>query len=182
VTGAAAETHAAAQERALREAAAILKANPAELPARVAALVEDRRRLERELGEARRQLARGGPAAESDVRDVSGIKLAARAVGELPAKELRVLAEDMRREIGSGVVALISSQDGKASIVVAVTDDLAGRVSAVDLVQRGAAALGGTGGGGRPTIAQAGGPDPSRAGEALTAIEGAIAERVGAAA
>ncbi|HWK43290.1 MAG TPA: alanine--tRNA ligase [Stellaceae bacterium] len=179
VTGAAAESHAATQERLLREAAALLKSNPAELPTRIAALVEERKRLERELGDARRLLARGGNGATTEVREVAGIKFDARSVGELPAKELRTLAEDMRREIGSGIIALVSSQEGKASLVVAVTDDLVSRIGAVELVQAGAAALGGAGGGGRPTIAQAGGPDAARAADALSTIERTLTERLG---
>ena len=89
------------------------------------------------------------------------------------------MADDLKQRVGSGVVALVAvapdDEGGKASIVVGVTDDLAGRLSAVDLVRVGSQAVGGKGGGGRPDMAQAGGPDGARAGEALAAIEQALA-------
>jgi alanyl-tRNA synthetase len=178
LTGAAAEAYVDREEALLHDAAAALKASPAELPARVASLIEERRKLERELADARRALASGGggggksaPAA----KDVNGIKFAGRAVADLPAKELKSLADEMKREIGSGVVALVTTAEGKASLVVGVTEDLTQRFSAVDLVKLGAAALGGKGGGGRPDMAQAGGPDTGAADAALRAVERGIA-------
>ncbi|TVR98029.1 MAG: alanine--tRNA ligase [Rhodospirillales bacterium] len=175
VTGAAAERHVAEEESTLREVAAILRAAPAEVPQRVAALVEERRRLERELSEARRALATGGGAGTATaVRTVRGIAFAARALRDVPAKDLKGLADDLKNQVGSGVVAVVSAVEGKASLVVGVTPDLTGRLSAVDLVRAGAAALGGKGGGGRPDMAQAGGPAADNAEAALDAIEKTI--------
>ena len=127
------------------------------MPERVAALMEDRRRLERQVTELQKKLATGGGAAE--VEEVAGVKLAARNLGEVPARDLKGIAEAIGKQIGSGVVALVSTADGKASIVVGVSPELTGRFSAVDLVRAASAAVGGKGGGGRPDMAQAGGPD-----------------------
>ncbi|MGF1641716.1 MAG: DHHA1 domain-containing protein, partial [Rhodospirillales bacterium] len=174
VTGAAAEAHVAAEEAALREAAGLLRTAPAELPARVAALLEERRKLERELSEARRALATGGGGAKA-VKEIGGIRFSPRLLDGVPAKDLKSLADDVKKQLGSGVVALVSAADGRASLVVGVTEDLTARISAVDLVRIGAAALGGKGGGGRPDMAQAGGPDAARAQAAVDAIENALA-------
>jgi alanyl-tRNA synthetase len=177
LTGAGAQAYLAEQDRVLQETAALLKAAPAEVPARVTALMEERRRLERELAETRRKLATGGGAASGggDVKQVNGLKFAPRLLDGMPAKDLKGLADDLKKQLGSGVIALVSVADGKASLVVGVTDDLTGRISAVDLVRAGSAAVGGKGGGGRPDMAQAGGPDGGKAAEALTAIEAALA-------
>jgi alanyl-tRNA synthetase len=178
LTGAAAETYIAAEEEWLRQAAAAFRVAPAELPVRVASLIEDRRRLERELTEARRAAATGGAAASRETaRKVAGITFAGRTLDNVPAKELKGMADDLKRDIGSGVVALVGRADGKASLVVGVTDDLAGRFNAVDLVRLGAAALGGKGGGGRPDMAQAGGPDADQADAAIAAIERGLAAK-----
>ena len=183
LTGAAAEAYVEAEEDLLRQAAAAAKATPSELPARVLSLIEERKRLERELSDARRLLAAGGGgAAPSAAKDLGGVKFSGRAINNLPAKELKSLADDMKRDIGSGIVAVVASADGKASIVVGVTNDLTPRFNAVDLVRIGAEALGGKGGGGRPDMAQAGGPDPSRASAALEAIERSVAQKAQAAA
>ncbi len=184
ITGAAAETYVAVEEKLLRAAADAIKASPAELPARLAALLDERKRLERELSDARRAAALGGggrQAADGAAKDVSGVKFAARALDNVPAKELKSLADDLKKELGSGVVALVAREEGKASIVVGVTSDLTARFDAVELVRLGAAALGGKGGGGRPEMAQAGGPDPSQAEAALAAVERALAEKAKAA-
>jgi alanyl-tRNA synthetase len=184
VTGAAAESYVADEEKLLREAADAIKAAPAELPARLAALLDERKRLERELSDARRAAALGGggrQAADGAAKDISGVKFAARALDNVPAKELKSLADDLKKELGSGVVALVAREEGKASIVVGVTPDLTARFDAVELVRLGAAALGGKGGGGRPDMAQAGGPDPSQAEAALAAVERALAEKAKAA-
>ncbi len=182
LTGAVAEAHIEEEEGLLREAAAIVRAAPAELPGRVMSLLEERKRLERELSEARRLIATGGGGATAAApRDVGGIRFAGRALDNVPAKELKALADDLKREVGSGVVALVARADGKASIVVGVTDDLIARFNAVDLVRIGAEALGGKGGGGRPDMAQAGGPDTERAEDALAAIERSIAAKAQAA-
>jgi len=164
-------------ERSLLEAASILKAQPGDVPDRVQALLEDRRKLERDLAEARRQMATGGgSSAQSETKDVAGIAFAPKLLDGVPAKELKSLADDLKTRIGSGVVAVVSNTDGKASLVVGVTDDLTGRISAIDLVRSGSAAVGGKGGGGRPDMAQAGGPDGAGGQAALDAIEAAIAE------
>jgi alanyl-tRNA synthetase len=171
--GEAALRHVAAAERMLSEAAAVLKAQPSELPARVAALLEDKRRLERELSEARRQLATGGAA--SGIEEVNGLRLAARDLGETPARDLKALADAILKGGTADVVALVSRADGKASIVVALADTAKGRADAVALVRAASEAVGGKGGGGRPDMAQAGGPDAARVGDALAAIRAALA-------
>ena len=178
VTGAAAEAYVEQEEALLREAAEALRATRSDLPARVLSLIDERKRLERELSEARRLIASGGVGAQKPAaKDVGGIKFAGRAVENVPAKELKSLADDMKKEIGSGVVALVASAEGKASLVVGVTEDLTQRFNAVELVRAGAEALGGKGGGGRPDMAQAGGPDAGKAEAALTAVERAIAAK-----
>jgi len=176
VTGAAAQAFVAEEGAALREVAGLLKTGPTEVPGRVAALLEERRRLERELADARRALATGGGAKGTQIKDVGGIRYSPRLVDGVPAKDLKSLADDLKKEVGSGVVALVSTAEGKASLVVGVTEDLTGRISAVDLVRVGSAALGGKGGGGRPDMAQAGGPDGAKAQAAIDAIEQALAE------
>jgi alanyl-tRNA synthetase len=174
LTGPGAEAYVAEQERLIGEAAATLRVQPGELPQRVASLVEERKRLERELMEARKRLATGGSAEESGVKDVGGIKLATRLLDGVPAKELKGMADVLKQQIGSGVVALVARSDDRASLVVGVTADLTQRFNAVDLAQLGSRALGGQGGGGRPDMAQSGGPDSSCAQAALSAIEQAI--------
>jgi alanyl-tRNA synthetase len=162
------------QAELAREAAAALKISPAELPARVTQLSDERRRLERELADAKKSLALAGPvrSGEADgAKEISGIKAILRLVEGVSAKDLKGLADDAKSKVGSGVVAFVAVADGKASLVVGVTDDLTTRISAVDLVRLGSEALGGKGGGGRPDMAQAGGPDGARAAEALAAIE-----------
>jgi alanyl-tRNA synthetase len=182
LTGPAAEAYVADEEKTLRAAAAALKVAPAELPDRLGALLEERKKLERELTEARKAVARGGGgAAAPAAKEVNGIKYAARALEGVPAKDLKSMADELKKQIGSGVVAVVSSAEGKASLVVGVTADLTGKYDAVQLVRVGAEALGGKGGGGRPDMAQAGGPDASRAEAALAAIEAAIAAKAEAA-
>ena len=172
VTGAAAVALGAEAERRLAEAAVLLRASPAEVPARVAALVEDRRRLERQVAELQPKLATGELSAE--VEEIAGVKLDARNLGAVPARDLKGLADTIGKQLGSGVVALVSTAEGKASIVVGVSPDLSTRFSAVDLVRAASAAVGGKGGGGRPDLAQAGGPEGSRAEEALAAVRAAL--------
>ena len=172
VTGAAAEAVVAEMQHRLHEAAGALRASPAEVPARIDALQQENRRLERQVSELQRKLATGG--GEAAVEEVNGVKLAARNLGEVPARELKGLAETIGKQLGSGVVTLVSTADGKASIVVAVTPDLTKRFSAVELVRAASAAVGGKGGGGRPDMAQAGGPDGARAAEALAAVRSAL--------
>jgi alanyl-tRNA synthetase len=166
------------QAELARQAAAALKISPMDLPLRVAQLAEERRKLERELAEAKRALALAGPArgeGEAPVKKIAGIQTTMRLVEGVPAKELKSLVDETKARLGSGVVVLVGTDDGKASIVVGVTPDLTGHVSAIDLVRVGAEALGGKGGGGRPDMAQAGGPDAARAPEALAKIEQRLA-------
>jgi alanyl-tRNA synthetase len=172
VTGGAAEAVVDDMQRRVNEAAGALRAPPAEVPARIEAIQAENRRLERQVAELQKKLATGGGGAE--VETVAGVKLAARHLGDVPARELKGLADAIGKQLGSGVVALVSSADGKASVVVAVSADLTGRFNAVELVRVAAAAVGGKGGGGRPDMAQAGGPDGSRAEEALAAVRGAM--------
>ncbi len=183
VTGAAAEHYVAEQQKLLAEAAAALRALPQDLPVRIAALVDDRKKLERDLTEARKQAATGGAGGggAAAAKDVNGIRLASRVMDGVPAKELKGMADALKKQLGSGVVVLIATEDGKASLVVGVTEDLTAKVSAVDLVKAGSAALGGQGGGGRPDLAQAGGPNAASANEAIAAIEAAIRNRTKAA-
>ncbi len=175
LTGAAAEAYVAEKVRTLEEAAAALKASPADLPARISALLDERKRLERDLADARRALARGGgQAAGPAAKQVNGVTFAARRLDGVPAKDLKSMADDLKRQIGSGVVALATVTEGKASLVVGVTDDLTDSYDAVELVRAGSAALGGKGGGGRPDMALAGGPEGAKAEAALAAIEEAL--------
>ncbi|HLJ06079.1 MAG TPA: alanine--tRNA ligase [Acetobacteraceae bacterium] len=173
VTGAYAEAVVAETQHRLNDIAGALRASPAEAPERVAATQDTVRRLERQVAELQRKLATGGSAAE--IENVNGVKLAARNLGEVPARDLKGLADAIGKQLGTGVVALVSTAEGKASIVVGVSQDLTGRFNAVELVRAASAAVGGKGGGGRPDMAQAGGPDGGRAEEALAAVRGALA-------
>jgi len=146
------------------------------VPGRIEGLLDERRKMEKEITELRRQLATGGGGggSDADIKEINGTKFLGKILDNVPAKDLKSLADDFKGQLGSGVVALISVNEGKASLVVGVTDDLTGERSAVDLVKAGSAAVGGKGGGGRPDMAQAGGPDGGKAEAALTAIEEAI--------
>ncbi|MEM5582086.1 alanine--tRNA ligase [Roseibium sp. AS2] len=177
LTGAEARAYLDAQDKRMREVAAILKTSSDDVPSRVAQLIEERRKLERDLADARKKLAMGGGGGEGEaVRDAGGFKLMARTVEGINPKDLKGMADEAKGQLGSGVVVLISvAEEGKAAIVTAVTADLTEKVSAVDLVRIGSEALGGRGGGGRPDMAQAGGPDGSKAEEAVAAIEGHLA-------
>jgi alanyl-tRNA synthetase len=180
LTGAAAETHLAHEEDLLRQSAAVLHTSPDDIPARLARLVEEHRRLERELADARRAIAGGGgKAAGPSAKQIDGVALDARIVEDVPGRDLRSLADDLKRRIGSGIVAVVSRADGKGAIVVGVTPDLTDRFDAVELVRIGAEALGGKGGGGRADMAQAGGPDGARAEAALAAVEQAVVSKTG---
>ncbi|MBI3707988.1 MAG: alanine--tRNA ligase [Proteobacteria bacterium] len=182
LTGDAARTYLVQQEDLLQQAATALKAQPADVPARVASLIDERRKLERELAEARRALAAGGGAGSGPVaKDVGGIKVAGRKLTNVAVKDLKPLADDLKGKIGSGWVVLVAVDGDKASIVVSSTADRPGGLSAVDLVRIGVEKLGGKGGGGRPDMAQGGGPDASQADAAIAAIEAEIAARARAA-
>ncbi len=176
LTGEAARQWLGARDEKLRETAATLKATPDEVPARVAQLVEDRRRLERELAEAKKILALSGAAgggtaaAPAGPEQAGDIAFLGQVIDGLEAKALRSTIDDARQRVPSGVVALVAVNDGRASVAVGVSPDLVGRVSAVDLVKAAVATLGGQGGGGRPDMAQGGGPDGSKAADAIAAI------------
>jgi alanyl-tRNA synthetase len=137
-------------------------------------LLEERKKVEAEVAQLRKQIALGGGAsgaAEDDVKTIAGVSYISKVLEGFPPRDLKPMADEMKARIGSGVIALIATNEGKASIVVGVTDDLTDRISAVDLVRVGAEALGGKGGGGRPDMAQAGGPDCGAANDAAIAIE-----------
>ncbi|WP_416908828.1 MAG: alanine--tRNA ligase [Polymorphobacter sp.] len=180
LTGEAARLALAEQEARLKTAAAALKVRPDEVPARVEALVSERKRLERELADAKKALAMAGPASGGDAagsapESIGGVNFLGQIVEGLEAKSLRGMIDEAKGRLGSGVAVMIALNEGRASVAVGVTDDLAGSRSAVDLVRIASAALGGQGGGGRPDFAQAGGPDGSKASEALAAIRAALA-------
>lgn len=177
LTGVEARTYLDTQDKRLREVAGILKVGTGDVPSRVAQLVEERRKLEKELADARKKLAMGGGAdGGTPVKDAGSFKLMARTVEGINPKDLKGMADEAKTQLGSGVVVLINvAEDGKAAIVTAVTKDLTEKVSAVDLVRIGSEALGGRGGGGRPDMAQAGGPDGSKADSAVSAIEAHLA-------
>jgi alanyl-tRNA synthetase len=181
LTGEAARMWLGGREAKLREAAATLKSSPDEVPARIAALVEERKRLERELADAKKALAMGGGAKSEAAapEQVNGHNFIGQVVEGFDPKGLRAALDGMKKRLGSGVGALVAVNDGRASVAVGVTDDLAAQVSAVELVKVAVAALGGQGGGGRPDMAQGGGPDGSKASEALQAIRDAL-EKVAA--
>ncbi|MGN6155335.1 MAG: alanine--tRNA ligase, partial [Sphingomicrobium sp.] len=176
LTGEAARRWLSDREAKLREAAGTLKSSPDEVPARIAALVEERKRLERELADAKKALAMGGggksegPAAEQ----INGHAFLGQVVEGFEAKGLRAAVDEMKKKLGSGIAALIAVNDGRASVAVGVTDDLAAQVSAVELVKAAVTALGGQGGGGRPDMAQGGGPDGDKAADALQAVKDAL--------
>lgn len=165
------------QEEQLRAVAAALKVAPKEALARVEGLIEERKQLERQLTEARQKLAMGGgtDGGSPEVEEINGVKFSGRVVEGLPPKELRGLVDQTKKQIGSGVAVVIGvTDDGKAGIAVGVTDDLTDRLSAVDFVRAGSEALGGKGGGGRPDMAQAGGPDGSKADAAIDAVRAVL--------
>jgi alanyl-tRNA synthetase len=178
LTGEAARLWLNAREERLREAAASLKASPDEVPARVAALIEERRRLERELADARKALALGGgvKADAAGPEQVGGHGFLGQVVEGLDPKGLRGAVDDLKTRVGSGVAVLVAVNDGRASVAVGVTDDLTGRRNAVELVKLAVAALGGQGGGGRPDMAQGGGPDGAKAADAVAAVRDALSE------
>ena len=165
------------QAEIAREAASAIKTPIGELPARVTQLSEERRKLERDLAEAKKQLALAGPAKGGDDSEtVAGVKAVLRLVEGVSPKDLKSLADGAKSQVGSGVVAFVAAADGKVSIVAGVTDDLTARISAVDLVRVAAEALGGKGGGGRPDMAQAGGPDNGNPQASLDAIRKKLGE------
>jgi alanyl-tRNA synthetase len=183
VTAEGARGYLGQQDARVKELAGVLRTRPEEIVDRVRHLVESQRQLERQLADAKRAIALGGGGAAADgtaptqaIRTVGKVKLLARSVQGLNPKDLRGLIDDGKKQVGSGIVAIVGvTEDGKAGLAVGVTEDLVKTWSAVDLVRAGAEALGGKGGGGRPDMAQAGGPDGAKAGDALKAIEARLA-------
>ena len=180
LTGADTLSYLEEQETRVHDIADLLKVPPQDTVARVGALVEERKRLERELAEAKKKLALGGGSGDSagvQTEEIGGVTFQGQVLEGIQAKDLKGLVDDAKARLGSGVVAMVSrSDDGKAAVVVGVTDDLAGKVSAVDLVRAASSAVGGKGGGGRPDMAQAGGPDGAKADEALAAVKDALSQ------
>ena len=177
LTGEAARRWLVDRDAKLREAAAVLKSAPDEVPARIASLVDERRRLERELADAKKALATGGGATAAGLaapEDVAGYKFIGQVAEGLNPKDLRAAVDDLKKRVGSGVGVLIAVNEGRASVAVGVTDDLTAQVSAVDLLKSAVAALGGQGGGGRPDMAQGGGPDGSNAAAGIAAVKDAL--------
>ncbi|PBN45558.1 alanine--tRNA ligase [Sphingobium sp. D43FB] len=181
LTGEAARLWLADRDDKLRQSAAALKTTPEDVPARIAALVEQSRRLERELAEAKKALALGGGGAAQAAgpEKVGAVSFLGQVIDGLDPKELRGIVDGNKKTLGSGVSAILAVVDGRATIAVGVTDDLTGTLSAVDLVRIGVEALGGKGGGGRPDMAQGGGPDGDKAQAALEAVKVAL-EKVAA--
>jgi alanyl-tRNA synthetase len=164
------------EEDRLKAAAEMLKSSATDVTSRIEALLADRKKQEQEITDLRRKIATG--AAESggapEIKEINGVKFIGRILEGFPAKDLKPMADDLKTQMGSGVVTLIAVNDGKASIVVGVTDDLTATINAVDLVRIGSEKLGGKGGGGRPDMAQAGGPDANAADGAVGLIEAAL--------
>ncbi|WP_374418323.1 alanine--tRNA ligase [Novosphingobium arvoryzae] len=178
LTGEGARQWLVAREDALKGAASLLRTTPDDVETRVAALLDERKKLERELAEAKKALALGGSGgakAETADEDVGGVKFSGQVIDGLDAKELRGLLDQAKQRLGSGVAVIVAVNDGKASIAAAVTDDLTAKVSAVDLVRAGVEALGGKGGGGRADMAQGGGPDGTKAADAIAAAKAVLA-------
>ena len=177
LTGEGARHWLVAREEALKATASLLRTTPDDVETRVAALLEERRKLERELAEAKKALALGGGSAATASADeeINGVKFSGQVLDGLDPKELRGVLDQAKARLGSGVAVIVAVNEGKASIAAAVTDDLTGKVSAVDLVRAGVAALGGKGGGGRPDMAQGGGPDGGSAAAAIDAVRAVIA-------
>ena len=184
LTAEGARGYLAEQDQRVKDAAGLLRTRPEDVIERLKALVDEKKALEKQLADAKRQLAlagggrsaNGAPAGGDAIRTIGAVKLLSRTVEGLNPKDLRGLIDDGKKQVGSGIVAVVGvTEDGKAGLAVGVTDDLVKSWSAVDLVKVGAEALGGKGGGGRPDMAQAGGPDGSKAGDALRAIEARLA-------
>jgi len=176
MTGNLARRHLTGESRRLEQLAQLLKVPVGEIDTRLTQMLEERKRLERDLGETRKKLAMGGGSRSDDgIRTVGEVKLLARAVDGVDLKDLKGLVDEGKKQVGSGVVAIVGvTGEGKAGIVVGVTSDLTARYNAIELVRKGAEALGGKGGGGRPDMAQAGGPDGSKAQAALDAVAAMI--------
>ncbi|HWK41418.1 MAG TPA: alanine--tRNA ligase [Croceibacterium sp.] len=178
LTGEAARRWVVGREEALKSVAAALKTAPEDVEARVSTLLEERRRLERELAEAKKQLALGGGGGMAQGQadeEIAGVKFSGQVLPGMNPKELRGLLDEAKKRLGSGVAAIVAVNDGRATVAAGVTDDLTSRISAVDLVRAAVAAVGGQGGGGRPDMAQGGGPDGDKADDALAAVRAVLA-------
>jgi alanyl-tRNA synthetase len=177
LTGEGARQWLVAREEALKGAASALRTTPEDVEARVTALLDERRKLERELAEAKKALALGGGSGKTEAADeeVNGVKFSGQVLEGLDPKELRGLLDQAKQRMGSGVAAIVAVNEGKASIAAAVTEDLTGTISAVDLVRKGVETLGGKGGGGRADMAQGGGPDGDKAADAIAAVKAVLA-------
>ncbi|CAN1552430.1 AlaS Alanyl-tRNA synthetase [Rhabdaerophilaceae bacterium] len=177
LTGVQARRHLNDHSRHLRSVAGLLRTSVEDAPARTAQMVEDRRRLERELSEARKVLAMGGSAAmDAGIERVGRVSFVGRVLSGVDAKDLKGLVDQQKSKLEFGVVALgVLGEDGRAGVVIGVTDDLTAGISAVDLVKLASEKLGGKGGGGRPDMAQAGGPDGSALEDALQAVRERVA-------
>ncbi|AZQ67835.1 alanine--tRNA ligase [Silicimonas algicola] len=172
LTGQEAMRHLAEQSRRMAEVAGTLKTAPGEVVERVKALQAERRQLQDEVADLRRKLAMGGGAAgASEAEEVGGVKLLAQVVSGVNGKDLPPLIDEHKARLGSGAVLLIADAGGKAVVAAGVTDDLTGRLSAVDMVRVAVAELGGKGGGGRPDMAQGGGPSTENAEAAIFAVK-----------
>lgn len=174
LTGAAAEDFVDGLENKLHELSTMLKTNVNDLGARVANLLEDNKKLAQEMFEMRKAIASGKGTKEENLEVINGINFIGKEVENIPVKELKAFVDETKKSIGSGIVLLATNNDGKASVVVGVTEDLTAKYSAVELVKIASAAVGGQGGGGRPDMAQAGGPDGSRIAEAIEAVKKAV--------
>ena len=177
LTGAAAYDYLAAQDQRLAEVALALKTPPQEAAERARALLDERKQLQAEIAELRKQVALGGGGSADgpEAKDVGGVKFLAQSLTGVSPKDLRGLIDEHKSRLGSGVVLLVADAGGKAAVACGVTEDLTGRISAVDAVRAAAEALGGKGGGGRPDMAQAGGADAAKAPEAIAAVEALLA-------
>jgi len=180
MTGQSARIYLTKQEALVRDAAAVLKTTAEELPGRIGVLMDERRKLDRELTQARKKLAVIGDGGSDEGgadkgEEISGTKVLARKLDGVSPKDLRGLSDDAKQQLGSGVIAFITvTEDGKAGLAVGVTKDISDKFSAVDLVRAGSEAVGGKGGGGRPDMAQAGGPDGAKALDALAALKESV--------
>jgi len=175
LTGREALEHLRGQDRRLAEVAALLKAQPAELAERVRALVEERRALQNEVAQLRRDLAMGGGSGTGpEAREVNGVRFLPQIVSGVSGKDLPAMVDALKERVGSGAVLVVADTGGKAAVAAGVTADLTERLSAVDIVKAAAQALGGKGGGGRPDMAQAGGADAAQADAAVEAAAAVI--------
>ena len=180
VAGVAAQSYIINETKILNESAKTLKVAVVDIPDRIANLIQERNKLEKEVAELRKRLAVSGnnSATSTKFTEISGINFLGRIFDDVPARELKSLADEFKEQMGSGVVALVSTNEDKVSLVVGITDDLTDNLNAVDLVRLGSAVVGGKGGGGRPDMAQAGGSNVKKCAEAVNKIRDAIAASV----